>query len=50
MTSSATAKQTVPLSGDYVPEGTYPADICVLRYALQRNARNKPDNTIGLKD
>ena len=33
----------MPLSADYMPEGTYPADICVLRYALQRNARAKPD-------
>ena len=24
-------------------EGTYPAEICVLRYALERNARAKPD-------
>jgi crotonobetaine/carnitine-CoA ligase len=47
MTSSATARQTVPLSDTYVPEGTYPADICVLRYALQRNARNKPDKTFA---
>jgi hypothetical protein len=29
----------VPLSAAYVAEGTYPADICVLRYALERNAR-----------
>ena len=33
----------VPLSADYVPEGTYPADVCVLRYALERHASNKPD-------
>jgi hypothetical protein len=33
----------VPLSAYYVPEGTYPAEICVLRYALERNARTKPD-------
>src|SRR5215469_18402280 len=33
----------VPLSAHYVPGGTYPADICVLRYALERHARTKPD-------
>ena len=33
----------VPLSADYVPEGTYPPDVCVLRYALERNARERPD-------
>jgi crotonobetaine/carnitine-CoA ligase len=32
----------VPLSADYVPEGTYPADVCVLRYALERHAKSKP--------
>ena len=33
----------VPMSADYVPGGTYPAEICVLRYALERHARTKPD-------
>ena len=33
----------IPLSADYVPGSTYPADICVLRYALERHARTKPD-------
>ena len=37
------ANDKVPLSAAYVAEGTYPADICVLRYALERNARAKPD-------
>src|SRR6201991_1355769 len=32
------------LSAAYVAEGTYPAEVCVLRYALQRNARDRPDN------
>src|SRR6201985_3795977 len=32
-----------PLSAEYVPGGTYPADVCVLRYALERHARTKPD-------
>src|SRR6201991_3347261 len=31
------------LSAAYVAEGTYPAEVCVLRYALQRNARDRPD-------
>jgi crotonobetaine/carnitine-CoA ligase len=38
------ANDKVPLSAAYVAEGTYPADICVLRYALERNARTKPDD------
>ena len=33
----------IPLSADYVPGGTYPPEICVLRYALERHARTKPD-------
>ena len=37
------AQQPIPLSADYVPGSTYPADICVLRYALERHARTKPD-------
>ncbi|MBI5261827.1 MAG: AMP-binding protein [Bradyrhizobium sp.] len=35
--------EPIPLSADYVPGGTYAAEICVLRYALERNARNKPN-------
>src|SRR3954449_5995535 len=34
---------TAPLSAAYVAEGTYPAEICVLRYALERNARTRSD-------
>ena len=33
----------MPLSADYVPGGTYPAENCVLRYALERHAKAKPD-------
>jgi carnitine-CoA ligase len=33
----------IPLSADYVPGSTYPADVCVLRYALERHARTRPD-------
>jgi crotonobetaine/carnitine-CoA ligase len=33
----------IPLSADYVPGGTYPADVCILRYALERHAKSKPD-------
>ena len=36
-----------PLSAAYVAEGTYPAEICVLRYALQRNARERPDHVFA---
>lgn len=42
MNTSGTANDKVPLSAGYAAEGTYPADICVLRYALERNARCKP--------
>jgi len=35
--------EQIPLSADYVPGGTYPAEICVLRTALERHARTKPD-------
>jgi carnitine-CoA ligase len=35
--------EKVPLSADYAPEGTYPSEVCVLRYALERNARERPD-------
>src|ERR1700742_2830599 len=37
-----------PLSKDYVPAGTYPADVCVLRYALERHAKAKPDETFAV--
>ncbi len=37
-----------PLSKDYVPAGTYPADVCVLRYALERHARIKPHDTFAV--
>ena len=43
MNTSGTGNDKVPLSASYVAEATYPADICVLRYALERNARIKPD-------
>jgi len=33
----------IPLSAGYVPGSTYPADVCVLRYALERHARTKPN-------
>ena len=36
--------EQAPLSVHYAPEATYPADICVLRYALERNARSRPDD------
>ena len=44
MNAIGTANDKVPLSAAYVAEATYPADICVLRYALERNARTKPDD------
>jgi carnitine-CoA ligase len=43
MDHSGMENDQVPLSAAYVAGGTYPADVCVLRYALQRNARDKPD-------
>jgi crotonobetaine/carnitine-CoA ligase len=43
MNYSGTGNDKVPLSAHYLAESTYPADICVLRYALERNARTKPD-------
>src|SRR5437899_4155705 len=43
MNGFGTGNEKVSLSAAYVAEGTYPADVCVLRYALQRNARTKPD-------
>jgi crotonobetaine/carnitine-CoA ligase len=47
MDHSRTEDDRIPLSADYVAEGTYPAEICVLRYALQRNAREKPDDVFA---
>ena len=43
MDSAETGNDKVPLSAHYVAGSTYPAEICVLRYALERNARDKPD-------
>src|ERR1700743_2936219 len=43
MGHTGTEHDKVPLSASYVAEGTYPADVCVLRYALQRNAGDRPD-------
>jgi len=37
----------VRLSADYVPGGTYSSDVCVLRYALERHARTKPDEVFA---
>jgi carnitine-CoA ligase len=47
MDQPGTENHQVALSAAYVAEGTYPADICVLRYALQRNARDKPDDVFA---
>ena len=33
----------IPLSADYQPGRTYPADVCVLRYALERHAKIRPN-------
>src|SRR6195256_7041562 len=44
MNYSGTGNDKVPLSAAYVAEAPYPADICVLRYALERNARTKPED------
>jgi crotonobetaine/carnitine-CoA ligase len=38
----------IPLSKEYVPASTYPADVCVLRYALERHARLKPHETFAV--
>ena len=37
-----------PLSKHHVPAGTYPADVCVLRYALERHARTRPHDTFAV--
>jgi crotonobetaine/carnitine-CoA ligase len=47
MDQPGTGNDKVPLSAAYVAEGTYPAEICVLRYALQRNARDRPDDVFA---
>jgi carnitine-CoA ligase len=47
MDHTGTENRQVPLSAAYVAEGTYPAEICVLRYALQRNARERPDEVFA---
>jgi crotonobetaine/carnitine-CoA ligase len=44
----ASGDDRVPLSADYVSGGTYAADVCVLRYALERHARSKPDDTFAM--
>ena len=31
-----------------MPAGTYPADVCVLRYALERHARTRPHDTFAV--
>lgn len=38
----------IPLSADYVPGRTYPADVCVLRYALERHSSTRPDETFAV--
>src|ERR1700676_169398 len=47
MDPSGMENEPVPLSAAYVAGGTYPAEICVLRYALQRNARDRPDEVFA---
>jgi crotonobetaine/carnitine-CoA ligase len=42
------SEDRIPLSSAYVPSGTYPAEICVLRYALERHARTKPDDIFAV--
>jgi crotonobetaine/carnitine-CoA ligase len=39
--------EPMPLSADYVPGSTYPPEVCVLRYALERNAHRKPDEVFA---
>ena len=41
------SEDQIPLSSAYVPGGAYPAEICVLRYALERHARTKPDEVFA---
>ena len=40
--------EPIPLSADYVPGSTYPADVCVLRYALERHAKARPDEIFAV--
>ena len=47
MSQYRTENDPAPLSAAYVAQGTYPADICVLRYALERNARAKPEDVFA---
>ena len=47
MDQSGTENHQLPLSATYAAEGTYPAEICVLRYALQRNARDRPNDVFA---
>src|SRR5512136_2837647 len=44
---SGDGNDQAPLSAAYMAESTYPAEICVLRYALERNARAKPDEVFA---
>ncbi len=41
-------EEQIPLSEDYVPESTYPADVCVLRYAIERHARTRPQDIFAV--
>jgi crotonobetaine/carnitine-CoA ligase len=50
MGHTGTENDQIPLSAAYVADGTYPAEICVLRYALERNARIKPDEVFAAFD
>jgi crotonobetaine/carnitine-CoA ligase len=47
MDQSGMENDRIPLSAAYVAAGTYPAEICVLRYALQRNAHDRPDDVFA---
>jgi carnitine-CoA ligase len=38
----------IPLSADYVPGRTYPADVCVLRHALESHARTRSDEIFAV--
>lgn len=47
MSALATTDDKIPLSADYVAEGTYPAECCVLRYALERHAHTRPNEVFA---
>src|SRR4051812_4975879 len=47
MSALATTDDKIPLSADYVAEGTYPAECCVLRYALERHAHSRPNEVFA---